>query len=78
MYNLGPRSQFHSNFLCSTHISTLFDLVINFKMPTIVGILKFMSRTDGRVYCSEQKNCLTNFNFDNYEDSENHAQVSGT
>ena len=31
-------------FLCSTQLSTKFILLINVKMPTIVGILKFMSR----------------------------------
>ena len=31
-------------FLCSTQVSTKFILLINVKMPTIVGILTFISR----------------------------------
>ena len=31
-------------FPCSTQLSTKFILLINVKMPTIVGILTFMSR----------------------------------
>ena len=31
------------NFLCSTQLSMKFFLLINVKMPTIVGILTFMS-----------------------------------
>ena len=30
-------------FLCSTQLSIKFSLLINVKMPTIVGILTFMS-----------------------------------
>ena len=37
-------------FLCSAHMSMKFVPVIHFKMPTIVGILKFMTRTNDIVY----------------------------
>ena len=36
---------------CSEQQTMLFVLVINFKMPTIVGILKFMTRTNNMVIC---------------------------
>ena len=31
-------------FSCSTQLSTKFFLLINVKMPTVVGVLTFMSR----------------------------------
>ena len=34
----------HKIFLCSTELSMKFFLLINVKMPTIVGILTFISR----------------------------------
>ena len=37
-------------FLCPTHMSMEFVLVIHLKKPTIVGILKFMMRTNDIVY----------------------------
>ena len=36
----------------------IFDQVINFKMPTIVGILKFITRTNDNACHSEQENDL--------------------
>ena len=38
---LWPRG--YKTFLCSTQLSMKFFLLINVKMPTIVGILIFMS-----------------------------------
>ena len=35
-------------------MSRKFVLVINFKMPTFVGILKFMTRANGIILYSEQ------------------------
>ena len=40
---------------CSAHMSVTIVLITNFKMPTIVVILKFMARTNGIVYFSEQQ-----------------------
>ena len=45
------------NFSCSTQMS-IFDLVINFKMPTIVGILKFITQTNDNACHSELENYL--------------------
>ena len=45
-------------FVLNSCMSILFVQVINFKMPRIVGILKFMTGTNDIVYCSEQENCL--------------------
>ena len=61
----------HNQFICPGH---KFQNANN----CCWHFLKFMSRTNGMVYCSEQGNRLINFYFDNYEDSENHAQVSWT
>ena len=36
-------SQGYTTFLCSTQLSTKFILLINVKMPTVVGILTFIS-----------------------------------
>ena len=36
----------YKTFSCSTQLSTKFNMLINFKMPTIVGILLFISMTN--------------------------------
>ena len=38
------RLQGYKRFSCSTQLSMIFILLINVKMPTIVGILTFISR----------------------------------
>ena len=40
-------------FSCSTQLSTKFILLINIKMPTIVGILTFMSGKNSILGLSE-------------------------
>ena len=40
-------------FSCSTQLSTKFFLLLNVKMPTIVGILTFMTRTNSILGLSE-------------------------
>ena len=42
-------------FSCSTHLSMNFFLLINVKMPTIVGILTFMSANNSILGLSEPK-----------------------
>ena len=42
-------------FSCSTQLSMNFFLLINVKMPTIVGILTFMSRKNSILDLSEPK-----------------------
>ena len=39
-----PCSEFMKPFSCSTQLIKKFILLINFKMPTLVGILIFISR----------------------------------
>ena len=40
-------------FSCSTQLSMKFFLLINVKMPTIVGILTFLSRKNSIISLSE-------------------------
>ena len=40
-------------FLCTTQVSMKFCLLINVKMPTIVGILTFISRKNSILGVSE-------------------------
>ena len=42
---------------CSTQLSMKFFLLINVKMPTIVGILTFMSRKNSILSLSEPEKC---------------------
>ena len=44
-------------FSCSTQLSIKFFLLINVKMPTSVGILRFMSRTNSIQSLSEPAKC---------------------
>ena len=44
-------------FSCSTQLSMKFFLLINVKMPTIVGILTFMSRKNSILSLSEPEKC---------------------
>ena len=39
-----PGSEIIKKFSCSTQLSMKFSLLINMKMPTIVGIFIFISR----------------------------------
>ena len=54
-------------FPCSTQLSMKFFLLINVKMPTIVGILTFMSRKNGIISLSEPKKCRISRYFYTYE-----------
>ena len=63
-------------FSCSAQLRLKFILLINVKMPTIVGILTFMSRINYRLWQSELE-ILTNFGyFRNNEQFKIHAQLS--
>ena len=42
-------------FLCSTQLNVEFSLLINVKMPTVVGILTFMSGKNSILGLSEPK-----------------------
>ena len=43
------RTEVIKYFTCSTQLSTKFILLINVKMPTIVGILTFISITNSMI-----------------------------
>ena len=42
---------------CSTQLSMKFFLLINVKMPIIVGILTFMNRKNSIISLAEHKKC---------------------
>ena len=44
-------------FSCSSQLSMKFFLLINVKMPTIVGILTFMKRKNSTISLTELKKC---------------------
>ena len=60
-------------FSCSTQLNTKFILLINVKMPTIVGILTFMSRINTT---SERLKSRIGLYFSFYEQLKFHAQLS--
>ena len=62
-------------FSCSTQLSLKFILLINVKMPTIVGILTFMTRI--YQFLRFEQKFSTNFDyFSIYEQLKFHAQLS--
>ena len=63
-------------FSCSTQLSMKIFPLINVKMPTIVGILTFMSGKNSIVGLSEHKKCHISWYFYPYEDLKFHAQLS--
>ena len=70
----GPRAI--KNTLCSTQLSTKFFLLMNVKMPTIVGILTFMSRNIALNAYLSPKNAEFLDIFHTNEDLKFHAQLS--
>ena len=63
-------------FSCSAQLSLKFILLINVKMPTIVGILTFMSRIN-YWFLSFETEFSTIFDYFNiYEQLKFHAQLS--
>ena len=53
----GPGPEVIKLFSCSTQLSMKFFLLVNVKMPTIVGILTFMSRKNSILGLSESEKC---------------------
>ena len=63
-------------FSCSTQLSLKFILLINVKMPTIVGILTFMSRINYQCLRFEPEFSIY-FDYSSiYEQLKFHAQLS--
>ena len=63
-------------FPCSTHLSTKFILLINIKMPTIVGILTFISRINTTSERLKEINFFICLYFSCYEQLKVRAQSS--
>ena len=61
---------------CSTQLSMKFFLLTNVKLPTIVGILTFMSRKNSILGLSEPEKSLISWYFYTYEHLKFHAQLS--
>ena len=69
-------SRIQKLFSCSAQLRLRFILLINVKMPTIVGILTFMSRINYLLFSTEPE-FSTNFDYFNiYEQLKFHAQLS--
>ena len=63
-------------FSCSTQLSTKFILLINVKMPTIVGILTFISMINTTSERLKTRNFLICWYFSFYEQLKFRAQFS--
>ena len=63
-------------FSCSTLLSTKFILLINVKMPTIVGILRFISMINTTPERLKARNFFICRYFSFYEQLKFHAQLS--
>ena len=74
MNTLGPK--FIKHFPCSTQLSTKFILLINVKMPIIVGILTFISMINTTLRDLKQETFFICGYFSFYEQLKFHAQLS--
>ena len=63
----GARSRGYETFSCSNQLSTKFILLINVKMPTIVGILTFISMMKTRSKRLKVRNFFINLYFSFYD-----------
>ena len=63
-------------FSCSTQMSTKFILLINVKMPTIVGILTFISMINTTSEVLQARNIFICRYFSFYEQLKFRAQLS--
>ena len=72
--SLGPEVIKH--FPCSTQLSTKFILLINVKMPTIVGILTFISRINATSERLKARKVFVSRYISFYEQLKFHAQLS--
>ena len=61
---------------CSTQLRTQFILLINVKMPTIVGILTFISMINTSYESLKARNSYHFQHFSFYEDLKFHAQLN--
>ena len=70
------RPQGYKTFSCSTQLSMKFILLINVKMPTIVGILTFISMINTTYVRLKQETSLFVGILGFYEQLKFHAQLS--
>ena len=63
-------------FSCSTQLSTKFIVLINVEMPTMVGILTFISRINTTSNSLEARKVFIFLHFSFYEQLKFHAQLS--
>ena len=73
---LVVRPRGYKTFLCSTQLSTKFNLLINVKMPTIVGIFTFISMINTTSERLKARNFFICWYFSFYEQLKFHAQMS--
>ena len=75
-FSLKDRPRGYKTFLCSTQLSMKIILLINVKMPTIVGILTFISRinTSYESLKARKPRLFQRFSF--YEQLKFYAQLS--
>ena len=73
--NARPRGYIFFSYTV-TQPSMKFILLINVKMPTIVGILTFISRINDWLLCLEHENSINQAIVDIYEQLKFHAQLS--
>ena len=62
-------------FSCSTQLSMKFTMLINVKMPTIVGILTFVSMINATYESLKARKVLIFQHFSFYEKLKFHAQL---
>ena len=73
---MNPGPEAIKLFSMPCQLSMKFFLLINVKMPTIVGILTFMSRKNSILSLSEPAKCWISWYFHTYEHLKFHAQLS--
>ena len=71
---IWPRG--YKTFSCQSQLSTIFILLINVKMPTIVGILTFIRMINTTSERLKARNFFTFRYFGFYDQLEFHAQLS--
>ena len=74
--SMNPGSEVKKLFSCSTQLSMQFILIINVKMPTIVGILTFISMINTTFDRFKARNFFISCYFSFYEQLEFRAQLS--
>ena len=74
LYHIRPLG--YKTFSCSTQLSKKFILLINAKMPTVVGILTLISRINTTSECLKARKILVFQHFSFYDQLKFYAQLS--